>query len=374
MKKFFILKLFIFIIFLFLAGCSSTKPKPFQSTLATSPLQLKPLSFKALPLWERQNDKSLMQAFKSFKKSCHAAKIAPLFKAVCREADTTKLSPKAFFMHFFRPYLWLHEGEERETFFTGYYEASLKGKLKPDANYTVPLRGVPDDLIKIELASLYPELKGKVVRGRFENGSIVPYYTREEIEKRPPRKVLCWLKDKVSLFFLQIQGSGRIELDNNQTLFVGYGDKNGHAYQSIGNYMLKNRIMPYSQMSLEGIKAWAQAHPDKIDKLLNINRSYLFFRLRNTSAVGAQGVVLTPRHSCAVDTRYLPLGLPLFVSFSHPLTQKPYAATVIAQDRGAAIKGGHRIDYFWGWGEEAERLAGHTKTRGEAILLLPQSP
>lgn len=333
-------------------------------------IELSVIDFESFEEMYEISDKA---AFDSFQKGCQRIPSKNLFYALCQETASLSFSPD-FFKTFFTAYHWDDSKSENKGLLTGYYEPLLQGRLEKDANHTTPLLAPPKDLIKIYLNSVIPELKGKVVRGRLSKGRIIPYFSRAEITSQEPQdNVICWVKDKVDLFFLQVQGSGRISLENNETLFVGYGDKNGHPYKSIGKYMIKNKIMSYGQMSLQGIKKWALKHPDKIDDILNQNPSYLFFSKNQTPAKGALGVVLTPKHSAAVDTRYLPLGTPIFLKTDHPLTQKPFSSLAIAQDRGAAIKGGRRVDFFWGFGEEAAQLAGHTKSRADMFILLPKS-
>lgn len=359
--------LFPLTVYLLFIGCSTPYTK--ISLNGDKSIELQKITFDEIKNWEKA---SYIDAFKSFQASCVKVKPNTLFYKTCQKK--LQSDAKSFFSDNFYPYRWEDSQTNKLGLMTGYYEPLLKGSLQKDVNYTVPLLAPPDDMIKVNLASVIPELKGKVVRGRLKNGKLIPYFSREAITKNTkPNNVICWVKDKVDLFFLQIQGSGRISLENNETLFVGYGDKNGHPYRSIGNYMIKNKIMSYGQMSLQGIKKWALKHPEKIDSILNQNPSYLFFALNKTPAKGAMGVVLTPQHSLAVDTKYIPLGTPILVNTSHPLSHKPFKALAIAQDKGAAIKGGRRLDFFWGFGEEAAQLAGHTKSPAEMIIFLPKS-
>jgi len=348
-------------------GCST----PFNKVILNSDkeIELQELSFDEIKQW---NISSFDSSLESFRLGCKRVKPDNIFYEICQK-DSSYSDAKLFFQTHFKAYRWEDSLNSSKALMTGYYEPLLEGRLEKDANYTVPLLGSPSDLIKVNLSSVIPELKGKVVRGRMHEGKLIPYFSRKEITQNPsPENIICWVKDKVDLFFLQIQGSGRIQLENNQTLYVGYGDKNGHPYQSIGKYMIKHKIMSYGQMSLQGIKAWAKQHPEKIDAILNQNPSYLFFTINKTPAKGAMGVVLTPRHSLAVDTRYIPLGTPILVQTSHPLTHQPFSSLAVAQDKGAAIKGGRRLDFFWGFGEEASQLAGHTKSSADMIVFLPK--
>lgn len=353
---------------LFFIGCSV----PFSKVTLTGEkeIELTPLTFDEIGHWDTI---TFDKALESFRQGCEKVKIQSIFYQTCKEGNSS-LDAKTFFQTYFSPYRWEDSLNDKEALMTGYYEPLLQGSLSKDKNHTIPLLAPPSDLVKVYLSAVVPELKGKVVRGRLVNGKVIPYFSREEITNNAnPENVICWVKNKVDLFFLQIQGSGRIALDNNQTIYVGYGDKNGHPYQSIGNYMIQNKIMSYGQMSLQGIKAWANENPNKIDEILNQNPSYLFFSLNNTPAKGAMGVVLTPKHSLAVDTKYIPLGMPILVKTTHPLSGEPFSALAVAQDKGAAIKGERRLDFFWGFGEDAAQLAGHTKSRAHMIILLPKT-
>jgi membrane-bound lytic murein transglycosylase A len=344
---------------------------PFSSVSLTDdqPIELQSIEIEQLQLWENlEFDKALL----SFQSSCQRIKKNTLFYKTCQKSQDTT-SAKVFFRDNFSAYRWEDSTKEKKGLMTGYYEPLLSGRLHRDENHTIPLLSPPNDLIKVRLNSVIPELKGKVVRGRIKGNQLIPYYSREEITaQKNPSNVICWVNNKVDLFFLQIQGSGRIQLDNNQTIFVGYGDKNGHPYRSIGKYMIDHKIMSYGEMSLQGIKRWANHNPEKIDAILNQNPSYLFFVKNSTPAKGAMGVVLTPEHSLAVDTSFIPLGAPIFIDTKHPLTGKPFQALAITQDKGTAIKGERRLDFFWGFGNKAAQLAGHTKSRADMIILLPK--
>ncbi len=214
------------------------------------------------------------------------------------------------------------------------------------------------------------------LRGKLQGNKVVPYFTRTEIENGTFRgKPIAWAEDAVELFFLQIQGSGRIELPDGSHLRVGYADQNGHPYKSIGKILVDRGELKLEQASMQGIKAWGAANPDKLPELLNSNPSYVFFReLPNglSGPLGALGVPLTAGRSIAVDPKYIPLGAPVFLSTTYPNSGQPLNRLMLAQDTGGAIRGAVRADFFWGFGNEAGELAGRMKQKGRLWVLLPK--
>ena len=266
---------------------------------------------------------------------------------------------------------------------TGYYEPLLKGSRTKSAQYPYPLYKQPADLITVDLAEVYPELKGKRVRGKLvgnkQNGQkLVPYDTRAEIEAASSPLAgneLVWIDDIVDGFFLQVQGSGLVQLNNGQQMHVGYADQNGQAYNSIGRVLIERGELTKDQASMQGIKNWARTNPTKLHDLLNANPSYVFFKelpAGLTGPLGALGVPLTAERSVAIDPKYVPLGAPIFLSTTQPNTPNPLKHLMVAQDTGGAIKGGVRADYFWGAGENADKQAGAMKQQGKIWVLLPK--
>lgn len=266
---------------------------------------------------------------------------------------------------------------------TGYYEPILRGGRTRDERFRYPLYGVPDDLVAVDLDSTNPELKGLRLRGRIEGNRLIPYWTRAEIEKssqfRAP--VLAWVEDPVELLFLQIQGSGWIDLAPGERLHLGYADQNGHPYRSIGRFLVERREMTLDQASMQGIKAWAAANPRKLREALDFNPSYVFFReLPPAEAtpgsaegpIGALGAPLTAGYSLAVDSRSVPLGAPVFLSTTMPLSAEPLLRLMAAQDTGGAIRGAARADFYWGTGNEAGALAGRMRQQGRMWILWPR--
>ena len=265
---------------------------------------------------------------------------------------------------------------------TGYYEPLLRGSRTPTAKFAQPVLGVPPDLLTIDLGDVLPELKNMRLRGRLVGNRVVPYYSRAEITERKlsnvyPDKVLLWVDDPVELFFLQIQGSGRVKLPDGSMVRLGYADQNGHPYKAIGRVLAERGDLPIEQASMQGIQAWARANPSRLAELLNTNPSYVFFREMPRPAnttdgpQGALGVPLTPGRSIAVDPRNVPLGAPVYLATTQPLSTKPLNRLVMAQDTGGAIRGAVRADFFWGFGADAGAQAGRMKQQGQMWVLLP---
>ena len=260
---------------------------------------------------------------------------------------------------------------------TGYYEPLISGRTVRDRRARWPVHGVPDDLVSVELASVYPELGKLRLRGRVVGDVLEPYWTRAEIMALGDAfaaPVLLWADDPIELFFLQVQGSGRVELPDGRQVRIGYADHNGHPYVSIGRWLIAQGEMTLGEASLDGIKRWARAHPERLDELLGVNPGYVFFRQlpdREGGPVGALGVGLTAGRSIAVDPRSVPLGAPVFLDTTAPASDRPLRRLVLAQDTGGAIKGGVRADYFWGFGAEAGTMAGRMRQQGRMWVLLP---
>jgi len=208
-----------------------------------------------------------------------------------------------------------------------------------------PIHGVPDDLVDVELAGVYPDLARFRLRGRLEGNRLLPYWTRAEIERlgaELPAPVLLWAEDPIELFFLQVQGSGRVELPDGSRIRIGYADQNGHPYVSIGRWLIDQGEMTLAQASMDGIKAWAATHPERLSELLGANPSYVFFRqlpAGEGGPIGALGVPLTDGRSIAVDPRSVPLGAPVYIDATEPNSTHPLRRLVVAQDTGSAIKG-----------------------------------
>lgn len=369
---------------LVLTGCgTSVQMPPHQQVQASAkPTEsLRAVSFSALPGWDADN---LQEAWPAFLASCSRLAKKTSWTKTC--AASGKINPadvkaiRAFFERHFVPHQFIDQDGSAEGLMTGYYEPLLRGARKRGGAFQTPIYRKPDDLLKIEPASAHPELKNSRLRGRLDGNQIVPYWTRAEItsSNKMMGKELLWVDDAVEAFFLQVQGSGQVQLvDTNETVRLAYADQNGHPYKSIGRYLVDQGEMTLDQASAQNIKAWYKANPASQQELLNANPSYIFFKEEKLTAhasgpKGALGVPLTAQRSVAVDPDFISLGIPVFVATTHPVSNKPLQHLTMAQDTGSAIKGANRIDYFWGFGAEAGEKAGMTKQRTAVWLLLPK--
>ncbi len=318
-------------------------------------------------------------AWDAFLQSCSRLKAQPAWRDSCQLAlGLPAASARAFFESHFLPYRVAGADGREEGLATGYYEPLLRGSRLKEGPYRYPIYAAPDDLLLVDLAEVNPELKHLRLRGRLEGRRVVPYYPRADIERGLPAlagKELLWVDDPVDLFFLQIQGSGRVRLPSGELVRVGYADQNGQPYRSVGRYLVEQRELPLEQASMQGIRSWGAANPDKLATLLDRNPSYVFFReLARTDGgpTGALGVALTPERSIAVDPRYIPLGAPVFLATTLPNSTQPLARLVMAQDTGGAIRGAVRADYFWGFGDAAGAQAGRMRQSARMWVLLPR--
>jgi membrane-bound lytic murein transglycosylase A len=362
---------------------TSPEPAP-QPGLIPTPAgafpTLKPVDWATLRLWR---DDNVGEAWTAFLSSCTTLVKRTAWQPVCARAAALNApddaTARAFFEQHFRPYQATQEDGSPEGLVTGYYEPLLKGDRVRTERARYPLYAAPDDLISVELASVYPELKGLRLRGRLVGNKLVPYPARKEIEASAngfQGQPIAWAEDPVDLFFLQIQGSGRIELPDGSHMRVGYADQNGHPYLSVGKLLVERGEMKLEQASMQGIKNWGAKNPDKLPALLASNPSFVFFReLPNglSGPLGALGVPLTGGRSIAVDPRFVPLGAPVFLATTQPNSPLPLNRLVMAQDTGSAIRGGVRADFFWGFGDEAGARAGRMKQRGRMWVLLPKA-
>ncbi len=267
-----------------------------------------------------------------------------------------------------------------DPLFTGYYEPELAGALAPSASCATPLFATPPDLVQATLAPATPGLPGRRVFGRMAGHRLEPYYDRTVIEdgalegKSP---VLAWLSDPVSLFFLQIQGSGRVMLPDGHMLRVGYAAQNGQPFVDIGRLLVRRGELTARQLSMQDVRQWLYDHPVESRAVMDANPSYVFFRempdLRpDEGPIGALGLPLTPLRSAAIDPRFIPLGAPLWIDTRDPVAGRKVQQLMLAQDTGGAIRGPARADLFFGWGAEAERRAGGMWGRGAEYILLPR--
>lgn len=309
-----------------------------------------------------------------------------LWDALCADAELfaqpDDAIARAFFETRFVPHELVNGDGGYEGLITGYYEPLLHGNLVKTARYRYPIYRIPPDLLAVDLAELYPELQGKTIRGRLRGRRVVPYFSRADITKNNnplAGNEIAWVDDPVALFFLQIQGSGRVKLPDNRTIFVGYADQNGHPYVAIGRTLVQMGALKLEDVSLQSIRDWLRANPDDAEALLNSNPSYVFFTVRDIKLpgpVGSLNVPLTAQRSVAVDRSFIPLGAPVWIDTTLPTTNeavRPYRRLMFAQDTGGAINGAVRADVFFGYGNEAEWFAGRMKQPGRLYVLLPSN-
>jgi membrane-bound lytic murein transglycosylase A len=264
-----------------------------------------------------------------------------------------------------------------EGLFTGYYEAAARGARQPSARYNVPIYRRPSDLVSLDLGVFSEEFRGRSIAGRVRGGRLVPYADRRQIARGGIKNrglEILWVDDPVDAFFLEIQGSGRVKMDDGSVVRVGFAAKNGHSYTAIGRVLVDMGAMDLGQVSMQSIRAWLAAHPAKARAVMERNKSYVFFReLTGKGPIGAEGVALTPGRSIAIDRKFLPLGVPFFLAADDGAgALAPVRALVVAQDTGGAIRGPVRGDLFMGWGESAAARAGSMKMRGRYWIFLPR--
>jgi len=366
-----------------LAACQ-TKIEPLPPTLPQVKIPpvaptFMPSPWAALPDWTTLD---LTPSWPALQQSCRALKFKAKWLAICSAAakidanDT--ISQRTFYESWFSLYQVLNPDGSDHGLITGYYEPLLKGSRHKSERFRYPVYGAPEDMLEVDLGEAYPQLKGLRVRARLQGKKVVPYFNRAEIDAGVSTlqgHELFWVENAVELFFLQIQGSGRIELEDGRRVKVGYAEQNGHSYVSIGKKLIEMGELKQEEVSMQTIKNWADQNPERLFALLGQNPSYIFFReLPDTlsAPLGALGVPLTNEYSIAVDPQTVPLGVPVFLSTTLPNSPTPLNRLMFAQDTGGAIKGAVRADFFWGFGELAAIQAGRMKQSGRMWVLFPK--
>lgn len=304
----------------------------------------------------RRTDASGLTRGEDWRPACDAAKTA-------NDRDAPR---------FFSTWFETVQVADGKAFATGYYEPEIAGSRTRRSGYDVPVYSRPSDLVDVDLGKFSDALKGKSIRGRVDGTSLVPYHDRTAIEQGALAGrglEIAWAADPVELFFLQIQGSGRLRLPDGGVMRIGYASQNGRDYTGIGKLMLDRGILSREQASMQGIMAWLRANPEQGREIMRENKSFVFFReLTGPGPLGAMGLPVTGQASVAADPRFVPLGAPVFLS----MDRQDANGIWVAQDTGGAIKGSNRFDTFWGAGEEARAIAGGMAARGTAWLLLPK--
>ncbi len=375
-----------------LAACA-VPPGGVQSGASGAPLT--PIAFSQLPGWPESNPAAVLRAFvqgcaalaqlppqQSVGGSGEAARLggeAGQWSRVCSDANALKvgdeMAARAFFERDFQPYA-LGSG-----LVTGYYEPEVQGSRTPTDEYQVPLLRLPADLVRARLGEFDPDLKGQSITGRVAGSMLVPYFDRQEIDQGAldgQNLALLWLRSPVDAFFLQIQGSGRVILPSGEVVRVTYAGQNGRKYVAIGKLLQERGAIPPGQVTMQSIRTWLAAHPEQGRAVMEEDPSYVFFKevyglQPDAGPPGTLGASLTPGRSVAVDPRVVPLGAPLWLDSTDPITGKPWHGMVVAQDTGGAVTGQGRIDLFFGWGAQAAEAAGRMQAQGRSYVLLPRA-
>ncbi|WP_096702584.1 murein transglycosylase A [Magnetospirillum sp. 15-1] len=372
-----------------LAACATPEPAPGPG--GPDRMVLQPLSFDRLAGW---SDDESARVLPALLKSCNRITRLPIDKSIgfegvggtaadwyspcsaaARVAEGDHKGARALFETWFTPWQVTNDGKA-DGLFTGYFEPEIKGSRLRKAPYTQPIYGKPADLVTADLGKFRSDWSGEQVVGRVENGRLVPYATRAEIDRGAidgKAAVVAWTDDPVDLAIMQIQGSGRVRLDDGSVIRLGVAGSNGHKFVGIGKVM-KDEGKLGSDTSMPAIRAWLKANPEEGRTLLGRNPRYIFYGLNagTDGPMGTEGVALTPERSLAVDPRFVPLGVPVWVDSVDP-AGKPLRRLMVAQDTGAAIKGPVRGDVFWGAGEAAFQIAGKMKSPGRLVVFLPRA-
>ncbi|QJE74411.1 murein transglycosylase A [Aerophototrophica crusticola] len=284
---------------------------------------------------------------------------------------------RAWLERWFTPWLAANNGKA-DGLFTGYYEAELRGSRTRQGAYQTPLYRRPPDLVMVDLGEFRPAMKGERIAGRVVDGRLRPFEDRKAIEAGAlagKGLELLWVDDPVDAFFLQIQGSGRVMMDDGTEARIGFDGQNGHPYVAIGKELVARGALAKEQVSMQSIRAWLEANPAETKAVLDSNPSFVFFRpLEGEGPLGGQGVALTPGRSLAIDRSFIAYGVPLWLDAQDPLDANArIRRLMVAQDTGGAIRGPVRGDVFWGHGADAELRAGKMKSEGRYWLFLPKT-
>jgi membrane-bound lytic murein transglycosylase A len=394
-----------------LAAACATKPPPAMPPSpppATSPpppamlpasLRIQAVPFGELEGWAESDPRGALEAFR---RSCVAIATRPDEAAMgglnyagnasdwrqsCLSASVVSTDDpqlvRAFFESEFVSYRLVPSSGA--SLFTGYYEPQLKGSRTRHDSFQTPLYGIPADLVNVDLGLFRDTLKGQRIVGQVANGRLVPYPARAQIEGSglPQATPLLYVDDPIDAFFLQIQGSGRIVLDDGTVVRAAYGAQNGQAYTAIGAVLLQRGELKREEISMQSIRAWLLQHPSEAQQIMNANASYVFFTEQAIGdpmlgAAGAQGVSLTPEASLAVDLSLHALGVPVWLETTAPdpdaaNPERKFDRLLVMQDTGGAIRGAVRGDVYWGYSADAAVIAGRMRSEGRMTVLLPKA-
>lgn len=283
-----------------------------------------------------------------------------------------------FLLTHFKAYHLCYD-EEPKGLFTGYFEPCLKASMVSSPEFSYPIYRRPPELVVIEdLGHFNSALAGYRIAGTLHGATLKPYHSRQALSAgmlEGRNLEIAWVANKADLYFMHIQGSGKLEFEDDW-IRLGYDGTNGYPYTSVGKYILECGYLTPEQATMQGIKQWFRANPDKMDEILHRNESFMFFKNLGAQEgpIGRQGAVLTPKRSLAVDPRVIAMGMPLWLSAEAPcVAEQPLQRFVVAQDVGGAIKGPVRGDFYWGTGDQAGELAGCMKSAGELYFLVPKT-
>ncbi|HWA30369.1 MAG TPA: MltA domain-containing protein [Rhizomicrobium sp.] len=365
---------------------------------STPVLRLTPVSFNDLREWKSTDPRAALSAFA---RSCAALAKKPPGDAMggagyagtvgdwlgaCRAIPSGAVSAAAargFFQRWAQP-VAISSGSDADGIFTGYYEPLILASHTRHGAYQVPVYATPDNLVQVDVADFLPDLSGRRFTGCVDGHRLVKCPDRAAIDTGALKdtKILFYSDDPIAVFFLHIQGSGRVKFDDGTWARANYDSQNGQPYTAIGKTLI-DRGVPRDGMSMQVIRAWLKDHPAEAQKVMETDKSFVFFREEpitdpNEGPMGSEGVALTPQASLAVDMKLHPLGVPMFVAATRPDADSnrpdhPFDTLMVAQDSGGAIRGAVRGDVFWGFGQQAESVAGHMKARGELYVLLPKA-
>ena len=381
------------VLLLIMGGCAAKKQPPLFPLMQIQPAEYPgfgdDMAYDGLGHSISQSIKYLRRipADRTFEFGEDSFDAAHIIRSLEHFMDFTDTRPssrelKEFIEHNYFVYKSSGSDGEGRVLFTGYYEPLLQGSFYESDEYRFPVYARPDDLMTIDLSSFSSEFKGKKITGRLAGQAFLPYHDRREIEQekvlQDKAEALAWVNDQVDLFFLQIQGSGKISLDSGELINVHYHSQNGHPYRSIGKLLIEEGKILKKEMSMQKLREYLGNHPQEVEAILNHNPSYVFFSIEEKGPFGALNVMLTPGRSIAVDKRVFPMAALAFIETLKPLTDgtgqilnwTDCTRFVLNQDTGGAIRGPGRADLFWGNGAYAEIAAGHMQHPGSLYLLV----
>jgi membrane-bound lytic murein transglycosylase A len=361
-------------------------------------MRLAPVTWSDLPGWKTSDPRAALSAFA---RSCDALKkkpdgasmggagyagIAADWRGMCRDVPSGSVSvarARSFFEEKTLPVAVSSGGDATGTF-TGYYEPQIRGSRMRHGVYQTPVYATPENLVTVDAGQFADDLAGRHFTGCVDGHKLIKCPARSDIDATgsPKSKILFYADDPISVFFLQIQGSGRVRFDDGTAARVNYDSQNGQSYTAVGKTLIQMGV-PRDGMSMQVIRKWLKDHPQEAQRVMETDKSFVFFREElvgdaSEGAEGSEGVPLTPGASLAVDMKLHPLGVPMFVAATRPDANPargdhPFDTLMVAQDSGGAIKGAVRGDVFWGFGTDEESIAGRMKSAGRLYVSLPKA-